>query len=96
MKNYLISTLREDPQDAVIDSHKLMIRAGLIEKLGSGLYHLLPLGLRVIRKIETIVREEMNRSGAYEFQLPLLVPAELWRATKTMVSNRKRNVSIKR
>lgn len=82
MKNYLISTLREDPQDAVIDSHKLMIRAGLIEKLGSGLYHLLPLGLRVIRKIETIVREEMNRSGAYEFQLPLLVPAELWRVTK--------------
>ncbi len=81
MKNFLITTLRENPQDAVVSSHKLMIRAGLIEKLGSGLYHVLPLGLRVIRKIENIVREEMNRSGAFEFQLPLLVPAELWKET---------------
>ncbi|MFN3603465.1 MAG: proline--tRNA ligase [Leptonema sp. (in: bacteria)] len=82
MKHFFITTRREDPQDAVVDSHKLMIRAGLIEKLGSGLYNILPMGLRVIRKIEAIVREEMNASGAFEFQLPLIVPAELWKETK--------------
>lgn len=78
MKNFFIITRREDPQDAVVVSHKLMIRSGLIEKLGSGLYHFLPMGLRVLRKIEQIVREEMDRSGAFEFELPLLVPADLW------------------
>ncbi|GIX42664.1 MAG: proline--tRNA ligase [Leptospiraceae bacterium] len=79
MKNYFIYTRREDPQDAVVASHKLMIRAGLIEKLGSGLYNILPLGLKVINKIEQVVREEMNAIGSLEFQLPVLVPAELWK-----------------
>lgn len=79
MKNFFIYTRREDPQDAVVASHKLMIRAGLIEKLGSGLYNILPLGFRVIKKIEQIVREEMNAIGSLEFQLPVLVPAELWK-----------------
>ena len=75
---FLIPTLREDPQDAQVASHRLMLRAGLVRKVGAGLYHLLPAGLRVIRKIENIVREEMNRSGALEFQLPVLIPSELW------------------
>lgn len=74
----LIATLRDDPGDAVVASHRLMLRAGLVRKLGSGLYHLLPLGLRVFRKIEAIVRQEMDASGALEFQLPILTPAELW------------------
>lgn len=75
---FIISTLRENPQDAVITSHRLMMRSGLIRKLGSGLYHLMPAGLRSFRKIETIVRNEMNRAGALEFQLPILTPAEVW------------------
>ncbi len=79
MKNFFIYTRREDPQDTVVISHKYMIRAGLVEKLGSGLYNILPMGFRVIKKIEQIVREEMNRAGALEFQLPVLVPAELWK-----------------
>lgn len=74
----LIATLRDDPGDAVVASHRLMIRAGLVRKLGAGLYHLLPMGLRVFRKIENIIREEMNAAGALEFQLPILTPAELW------------------
>lgn len=74
----LIATLRDDPGDAVVASHRLMIRAGLVRKLGAGLYHLLPLGLRVFRKIETVIREEMNAAGALEFQLPILTPAEFW------------------
>lgn len=78
MKGFLFATRREDPQDAQVDSHRLMVRAGLIEKLGAGLYHILPMGLRSLRKIERIVREEMDRTGAYEFELPVLVPASLW------------------
>ena len=74
----LIATLRDDPGDAVVASHRLMLRAGLVRKLGAGLYHFLPLGLRVFRKIETIIREEMNAAGALEFQLPILTPSELW------------------
>ncbi|MBW7856924.1 MAG: proline--tRNA ligase [Leptonema sp. (in: Bacteria)] len=78
MKGFLFSTRRQDPQDAQVDSHRLMVRAGLIDKLGAGLYHILPMGLRSLRKIEDIVRQEMNRTGAYEFELPILVPATLW------------------
>lgn len=78
MKGFFFATRREDPQDAQVDSHRLMVRAGLIEKLGSGLYHILPMGLRSLRKIERIIREEMDRTGAYEFELPILVPATLW------------------
>src|SRR4029079_2220570 len=75
---YLV-TLKEAPQKAELPSHKLMLRAGLIRKLGSGLYTWMPLGLRVVRKIEAIVREEMNRAGALEVAMPVVQPAELWR-----------------
>jgi prolyl-tRNA synthetase len=70
--------MKEDPADAEVISHKLMLRAGLIRQLASGLYTWLPLGLRVIRKIETIIREEMNASGAQEVLMPVVQPAELW------------------
>ncbi len=77
----LIPTLREDPQDAEIDSHKLMVRAGLIRKLSGGLYIFMPLGLRALKKVEAIVREEMDRAGALEILMPALQPAELWEKT---------------
>ncbi len=75
---YFLPTLREDPSEAEVISHKLMLRAGMIRRLASGIYSFLPLGLRVLRKVENIVREEMNRSGALEVLLPLVQPAELW------------------
>ncbi len=75
----LIPTLREAPSDAEIASHKLLIRAGLVRKLAGGLYSYLPLGLRALRKIEAIVRDEMNRAGAQEVFLPALQPADLWK-----------------
>src|SRR6202008_2337437 len=75
---YFISTLKEAPSDAEIVSHKLMLRAGMIKRLGSGIYTYMPMGLRIIRKIEAIVREEMNRSGAIELLMPVVQPAELW------------------
>lgn len=74
----LITTLREDPQEAEIISHKLMLRAALIRKLSGGLYTFLPLGLRALRKVERIVREEMDRAGALEILMPALQPTELW------------------
>ncbi|MFQ5512840.1 MAG: proline--tRNA ligase [Myxococcota bacterium] len=74
-----IPTLREDPADAEAVSHRLMLRAGLIRQLGAGIYSMLPLGYRVMRKVEAIVREEMERIGAQEFLLPALHPAEIWR-----------------
>ncbi len=78
----LIPTLRNDPSEAEVISHKLMLRAGMIRKVAAGIYNYLPLGLRVIRKIEAIVREEMNRSGAQELLMPAVLPAELWKETK--------------
>ncbi len=78
---FFISTLKEAPADAEIISHKLMMRAGLIKRLGSGIYNYLPMGLRVIRKVEAIVREEMNRAGAIEMLMPVVQPAELWQET---------------
>lgn len=75
---FLISTVKETPADAEIISHKLMLRAGLIRKLAAGLYTWLPLGLRVLRKVENIIREEMNQSGALEVLMPAVQPAELW------------------
>lgn len=75
---YLIATLKETPSDAEIVSHQLMLRAGLIRKLASGLYTWLPMGLRVLRKVERIVREEMDRSGGQEVLMPAVQPAELW------------------
>lgn len=77
----LIPTLREDPGEAETVSHRLMLRAGMIRKVAAGIYTYLPLGLRVLRKIETIVREEMNRAGAQEVLMPIASPAELWRET---------------
>ncbi len=73
-----ISTLKEAPADAEIASHRLMLRAGLIKRLGAGIYNYMPLGLRVIRKVEAIVRAEMNRAGAIELLMPVVQPAELW------------------
>jgi prolyl-tRNA synthetase len=73
-----ISTLREDPSEAEVVSHRLMLRAGLVRRLTSGVYTWMPLGLRVLRKVEAVVREEMNRSGAIELLMPAVQPAELW------------------
>jgi prolyl-tRNA synthetase len=78
---YFIGTIKEAPAEAELASHKLMLRAGLIRRLGSGLYSWMPLGLRVLRKVEAIVREEMNRAGALEVQMPCVIPAELWQET---------------
>ena len=74
-------TLKEDPSDAEVISHKLMLRASMIRRLGAGIYNYMPLGLRVIRKVENIIREEMNRAGAIELLMPLVQPAELWQET---------------
>ena len=75
---FFVSTLKEAPADAEVVSHKLMLRAGMIKKLGAGIYTLMPMGLRVIRKVEAIVREEMDRAGAVELAMPVVQPAELW------------------
>jgi len=77
----LLPTLREDPGEAETVSHRLMLRAGLIRKVAAGIYTYLPLGLRIIRKVEQIVREEMNRAGAQELLMPIASPAELWKET---------------
>ena len=78
---FFISTLKEAPADAEIVSHQLMMRAGLIKKLGAGIYNYMPMGLRVIRKVEAIVREEMDRAGAIEMSMPVIQPAEFWQET---------------
>ncbi len=78
---FLISTLKEAPSDAEIVSHQLMLRAGMIKRLSAGIYTHMPMGLRVIRKVEAIVREEMNRAGAVELLMPVIQPAELWQET---------------
>ncbi|MGA8148548.1 MAG: proline--tRNA ligase [Gallionellaceae bacterium] len=81
ISQFFISTLKEAPSEAELASHRLMLRAGYIRKLASGLYTWMPLGLRVLRKVENVVREEMNRSGAIELLMPAVQPAELWRET---------------
>ena len=78
---FFISTLKEAPADAEIVSHKLMTRAGFIKKLGAGLYNYMPMGLRTIRKVENIIREELNRAGCVELVMPVVQPAELWQET---------------
>ena len=78
---FLISTLKEAPADAEVASHQLMMRSGMIKKLGAGIYTYMPMGLRVIRKVEAIVREEMNRAMAVELTMPVVQPAELWQET---------------
>lgn len=78
---FLIATEKETPADAVVISHQLMLRSGMIRKLAAGLYTWMPLGLRTLRKVENIVREEMNRVGAQEVLMPMVQPAELWEET---------------
>ena len=78
VSQFFLSTTKEAPADAEIVSHRLMLRAGLIRRLAGGIYSWLPLGLRVVRKVEAIVREEMNRAGAIEVFMPAIQPAELW------------------
>lgn len=76
-----LQTLKEDPADAEVASQRLMIRAGMIRRLGAGIYTLMPLGLRVLRKVESIIRQEMDRAGALEVSMPVVQPAELWQET---------------
>ena len=76
--HYFIATLKEAPADAEVTSQKLMLRAGLIKKTAAGIYSWMPLGLKALRKVENIVREEMNRAGAMEVLMPAVQPAELW------------------
>lgn len=78
---FFIRTLKEAPADAEIVSHKLMMRAGMIRKLGAGIYNYMPMGLKVIRKVESIIREEMDQAGAVELLMPVIQPAELWQET---------------
>src|SRR5690349_9969452 len=82
----LIPTLREAPADAEIQSHKLLLRAGLIRKLAGGVYTFLPLGLRVLHKVEQIVREEMDRTGALEVLMPAIQPPEIWQQSGRYVT----------
>ncbi len=79
--HFFIRTLKEAPADAEIVSHKLMMRSGMIRKLGAGIYNYMPMGLKVIRKVEAIIREEMNKAGAVELLMPVVQPAELWQET---------------
>src|ERR1700754_833972 len=78
LSHYPINTLKETPAEAEVVSHQLMLRAGLIRRLAAGLYSWLPMGLRTLRKVERIVREEMDRAGALEVVMPVVQPAELW------------------
>ena len=84
---FFISTQKEAPSDAEVVSHKLMMRAGMVKKLGAGIYTYMPMGLRVVRKVEAIVREEMNRAGAVELLMPVVQPAELWQETGRFTTN---------
>ena len=84
---FFISTLKEAPADAEVASHQLMMRAGMIKKLGAGIYSYMPMGLRVIRKVEAIVRDEMNKAGAIEMTMPVIQPAELWQETDRYTTN---------
>src|SRR5512137_1364314 len=79
---YFIPTVKETPADAEVISHQLMLRAGMVRKVAAGIYNYLPLGLRSIRKVEQIVREEMDRAGAIEILMPMVTPAELWQESK--------------
>ncbi|MFO0125275.1 MAG: proline--tRNA ligase, partial [Betaproteobacteria bacterium] len=79
--SFFIATLKEAPADAEVVSHKLMMRAGMIKRLSAGIYNYMPMGLRVIRKVEAIIREEMERAGAVELLMPVVQPAELWQET---------------
>src|SRR3982074_2453488 len=82
LSQYPINTLKETPAEAEVISHQLMLRAGLIRRLAAGLYSWLPMGLRTLQKVERIIREEMNRSGAFELVMPVVQPAELWQESR--------------
>jgi prolyl-tRNA synthetase len=79
LSEYIVPTLKEDPADAAVSSHRLMVRAGLIRKEAAGMYAYLPLGLRALRKVMDIVREEMDKTGAMECLMPELTAADLWK-----------------
>ena len=81
LSKYPLRTYKDTPSDAELISHRLMLRSGLIKKLASGLFTWMPLGLRVIRKIEEVVRRELDSSGAYELLMPAVQPSELWKET---------------
>src|SRR5256885_13098644 len=81
MSSLFLRTLRDDPSDAEVDSHRLLMRAGYIRKVAAGIYSWLPLGHRVLRRVEQIVREEMDAAGAQELLLPIIQPLELWQRT---------------
>ena len=78
VSRFLLTTLKEAPAEAELVSHRLMLRTGMIKRLAAGIYTWMPLGLRVLRKVEAIVRDEMNRSGAIELLMPVVQPAEMW------------------
>src|SRR6266699_672904 len=78
LSQYPLNTMKETPAEAEVVSHQLMLRAGLIRRLAAGLYSWLPMGLKVLQKVECIIREEMNRAGAFELVMPVIQPAELW------------------
>ena len=78
---FFVSTLKEAPAEAEVVSHRLMMRAGMIKRLAAGIYSYMPMGLRVIRKVEAIIRDEMARAGAVELLMPVVQPAELWQET---------------
>jgi prolyl-tRNA synthetase len=82
LSRLLVPTLRDDPADAEVVSHKLLVRAGMIRQVARGIYDFLPLGLRAVRRVETIVRQEMDRAGAQEILMPAIIPAELWQESK--------------
>ncbi|HHO75624.1 MAG TPA: proline--tRNA ligase, partial [Deltaproteobacteria bacterium] len=79
LSSMFLNTMKEEPRDAEVISHKLMLRAGMIKKLASGIYSYLPYGLKAIRRVETIIREEMNAAGAQELLMPGVQPGELWK-----------------
>ena len=82
---YLLSTLKEDPKEAAVESHRLMLRAGMIRQIASGVYTWLPTGMRVLSKVNKIVREEMDKTGALEIAMPMVQPAERRKATRPIV-----------
>jgi prolyl-tRNA synthetase len=82
VSRFLIATLKEAPSEAEVVSHKLMLRAGLVKRLANGIYTWMPLGLRVLRRVEAVIREEMNASGAIELLMPAVQPAELWQESR--------------
>src|SRR3989304_9117903 len=86
---FFLPTLKEAPSDAEVISHRLMTKAGMIRKVAAGIYNYLPLGLRVIHKVENIVREEMNMAGAQEGLMPMVIPSELWQGRGRWGAHRK-------